>query len=92
MSYHADVMRAFSRRRFSTSCWSSTCFRVSYFPTSLNGRGGVGETYRALLRGIFVRSFELLAQCTVDGDLFLEILLYLSAESFAETQTDGSKG
>jgi hypothetical protein len=42
MSYHADVMRAFSRRRFSTSCWRSSC-GVLLVDGRGEGRGGEGR-------------------------------------------------
>jgi hypothetical protein len=73
MSYHADVMSAFSRRRFSTSARSSAYLLVRYAFAGVMERE---ETYRALLRSLLLRGFELLAQCAVGGDLFLEILVY----------------
>lgn len=38
MSYHAVVISLFSRRRFSTSCWSSTCDLLENMRANINSR------------------------------------------------------
>lgn len=68
-SYHAEVMSLFSRRRFSTSCWSSSYSFVSRVRCETNE-----DTYRALLCRLFLRGCQLFPQSIVCVLLLLEIL------------------